>query len=59
MHLLTIILQSLRKGYRTPSLANLVANEMKDDNTTAAIRLIFSEEKPVYDSEEVYVKLTE
>ena len=32
---------------------------MEDGNTTAAIRLICSEEKPVYDSEEVYIKLTE
>ena len=32
---------------------------MEDGNTTAAIRLICSEQKPVSDSEEVYVKLTE
>ena len=32
---------------------------MEDGDTTAAIRLICSEEKPVYDSKEVYVKLTE
>ena len=47
------------KGCRTPSLANLVANKMEDCDTTTAIRLICSKEKPVYDSEEVYVKLTE
>ena len=32
---------------------------MEDGDTTAAIRLICSEEKPMYDSEVVYVKLTE
>ena len=32
---------------------------MEDCDTTAAIRLICSEEKPVYESEEVHVKLTE
>ena len=47
------------KGYKTPSLANLVANKMEDGDTTASIRLICSEEKPMYDSEVVYVKLTE
>ena len=41
------------KCYRIHSLANLVTNKMEDGDTTAAIRLIFSDEKPVYDSEEV------
>ena len=44
------------KGYRTPSLANLVANKMEDGDTIAAIRLICSEERPVYDSEELGVR---
>ena len=41
------------------SLANLIASKMEDGDSTAAIRLLISEDKPVYNSEETFIKLKE
>ena len=41
------------------SLANLIASKMEDGDNTAAIRLLISGDKPVYNSEETFIKLKE
>ena len=38
------------------SLASLVASKMKDGDVSSAIRLLHSEDKPVYDSDDIYQK---
>ena len=45
------------KGFS--SLANLIASKMEDNDITAAIRLLISEDKPVNNSEETFIKLKE
>ena len=45
------------KGSR--SLANLKASKMEDGDIIAAIRLLISEDKPVYNSDETCIKLKE
>ena len=41
------------------SLASLIASKMEDDDVFSAIRLLHSEDKPVYDSDDIYQKLIE
>ena len=41
------------------SLANLIASKMEDGDIFAAIGLLISEDKPVYNSEETFIKLNE
>ena len=39
------------------SLASLIASKMEDGDVSSAIRLLHSENKPVYDSDDIYQKL--
>ena len=41
------------------SLANLIASKIEDGDITAAIRLLISKDKAVYNSEETFIKLKE
>ena len=41
------------------SLAFLIASKMEDGDVSNAIRLLHSEDKPVYDSDDIYQKLTD
>jgi Reverse transcriptase (RNA-dependent DNA polymerase) len=47
------------KSHKTNSLANLISSKMEDGDVSGAIRLLYSEDKPVYDSSEVYGKLVD
>ena len=46
-----------RKQHKHSSLANQISSKMEDGDVSGAIRLLCSDDKPVYDSSDVYDKL--
>ena len=47
------------KHHKSNSLANMVSAKMEDGDMSAATRLLCSNDKPIFDSAEVFEKLTE